>query len=331
MQKSNLKQLKVENKDQGLRLDLFLSLNLNSFTRSFIKKCVESNSVKVNGNVEYKANYRVKPGDQIEIDLGAAATENIEDKILPEKIDLNILYEDEDLVVIDKPEGMVVHPATGNWKGTMMNALIYKYRDLKDVGLRIRSGLINRIDKDTSGIVLVGKNNKALWFYSKQFANRQVKKEYLAIVRGDFTKALKGQSSLEITNYLGRNPKTRTKFAVVEKGKGKIASSVFHLLALSKKQEYSLLKVEIKTGRTHQIRVHLHSIGYPVLGDSIYGSNTREDVNRLMLHAYSLELILLSDKKLKVVSRPAGKFLEFLTSNFAKKDIENVFPDKNQN
>jgi len=315
--------LKVDKKDNGLRLDLYLSLNMNAYTRSFVKKCIEANQVKVNGFVEYKANYKVKEGDSIMVT--ADSPENNAENIKPEKIALKVLYEDEDLVVIDKPEGMVVHPATGNWTGTMMNALVYKYRGLKDVGLRVRSGLINRIDKDTSGIVLVGKNNKALWFYSRQFANRLVKKEYIAVVRGDFSKALKRQKTIEVTNYLGRNPKSRTKFAIVQPGKGKLASTVFSLIAVSKDAKCSLVKASIKTGRTHQIRVHLQSLNYPVLGDTIYGDVAAQKalhVPRLMLHAYSIELVLLNDKKLNIQSKIKNSFKEFIINNFAKDAIK---------
>lgn len=309
------KRLTVKQGDIGQRLDLFLSLRLNQFTRSFIKKQINDNRVKVNGDLMYKANYKVKEEDIIYFDF---VEEDQNKDVEPENIKIDVIYEDDDLVAVKKPAGMVVHPATGNYAGTLVNALLYKYKDMKHVGQRIRAGLINRIDKDTSGIVLVGKTNRALWFYSRQFANREVSKTYLAVVKGDFSKKLKGKKSVKIANYIARNPKTRTKFAVVDPSKGKLAVSNINLISVSHNKEYSFLEVGIETGRTHQIRVHLNDLGYPVVGDTVYSG---EKYKRLLLHSYSIEISLLSGNQIKLVSEPEGDFRKFLLDNFSKKNV----------
>jgi 23S rRNA pseudouridine1911/1915/1917 synthase len=263
----------------------------------------------------YEANYKVKPEDKIEIELPEARpAENVQ----AENINLDIVYEDKDLVVVNKPSGMVVHPATGNFKGTLVNALLYKYKELEFVGERIRSGLINRIDKDTSGLVLVGKTNKALWHYSKQFADREVSKVYLAVVKGDFHRAMKDQESIRIVTYIDRNPRSRTKYATASKGKGRIAISNFSLIALSKDEKFSFLKVKIETGRTHQIRVHLHELGFPVVGDSVYSG---PKYKRLLLHSYQIKLKSPEQKTLRISADVDGDFALFLRQNFDLKDI----------
>jgi len=304
------KKLLVGKSEEKMRLDLFLAIYLDGFTRSFLKKQIEENRVKVNGEVEFKANYRVKEGDKIEIQI---EEEQTPDDILPEEIEIDVLYEDEDLVAVNKPVGMVVHPATGNFSGTLVNALLHKYKDLKHIGKRIRSGLINRIDKDTSGIVLVGKTNKALWFYTRQFANREVFKQYLAVVKGDFSKTLKGEEEIQVTNYIGRNPKNRLKFAVVTPRKGRLAKTKFEMLGSSKNKKYSFLSAQIETGRTHQIRVHLNYLGFSVVGDKLYSGL---EYDRLLLHAYSVGLRSLEGENLIVKAGLEGKFRKFLQENF---------------
>lgn len=304
------KKVKVEKGFNGLRLDLFLALNFNEFTRSFIKKQIENENVKVNEKVEYRANYRVREGDDINFGYEKAPQNN---SVKPQKISLEIIYEDEDLVLINKPAGMVVHPATGHQKDTLVNALLYKYKGIAEVGKRIRAGLINRIDRDTSGIVFVGKTNRALWFYSRQFAQRQVKKEYLAVVSGDFSKVFQGKQNIEVRNYLGRNPKKRKKFSVVDSKKGKLAITDFEFVDLSEDNQYSLVIARPKTGRTHQIRVHLSFLGHPILGDLIY---SKERAERLLLHSYSAELELLGGNQLKITSSLDKPFSNFIKQNF---------------
>jgi len=232
------------------------------------------------------------------------------------------------LIVVDKPVGMVVHPATGNPSGTLVNALLFKYKNLKEVGERIRSGLINRIDKDTSGIVFVGKTNRGLWFYSRQFANRYVKKEYIAVVKGDFSKIVDKRNSYKLSTYMDRNPVKRKKFAVVKEGKGRIAITGFKFLGLSKDGNFSLVKAFPETGRTHQIRVHLTYLGYPIVGDVIYGGL---GYDRLLLHSHKAKLNLLSGAPLECISKVKDTYKTFLLDNFSKKQIGSIIESKKQN
>lgn len=310
------KVLKVNEGEQSMRLDLYLTLNLEGYTRSYLKKQIASNKVIVNGIVEFKANYKVRKGDVIEITLDEIKRQ---EEVKPENIDLTVVYEDKSLLVVNKPEGMVVHPATGNYRGTLVNALLHKYGDLKGVGERIRAGLINRIDKDTSGLVFVGKTNKALWFYSRQFADRQVYKEYLAIVEGDFNKVLQGRQYMKLKTYIDRNPVKRKKFAVVRDGVGRMAVSKFRLLLYSRDGKYSLVRITPETGRTHQIRVHLSYLGFPILGDLVYSGRKAD---RLFLHSYGARLSLMDGTTLKIEAPIEGMFAKFLKNNFKNKDVQ---------
>lgn len=271
----------VQENEVGMRLDLFLAAHNDDLTRTFIKSNISSDNVTVNGEIVFKSNYRVKADEKVDLSYERETPPDIE----PQDIDLDVVYEDDDLVVINKPSGMVVHPATGNYRDTLVNALIYKYKDIGNVGERIRSGLIHRLDKDTSGLILVAKTNRGLWHYSKMFAERNVKKSYLLVSKGAVSTAdLAEGRSIEIQNNIGRNPKNRQKYSVVDKG-GKFAHTVVRLLTSN--DGYHLLLADLKTGRTHQIRVHLASIGMPVCGDTIYG---KFDCSRLMLHSWKIQI-----------------------------------------
>lgn len=295
--------LTVNEIDQGKRLDLFLNIAISDYTRSIIKKQIEAGNVLVNGEVEFKPNYRVKTADKIECNFQIPddALKTVE----PENIELEIIYEDEHLVAINKASGMVVHPATANWSGTLLNALHYHYQDLKHTGDKIRSGLIHRLDKDTSGLILVSKTNEGLWYYSRLFSERKIEKTYLAVVKGNFV-VKTGNTYIEISNYIGRNSNNRKKFTEVPPSKGKqaITRIEFMQLLLLNGKQYSLLKIVPKTGRTHQIRVHLAGIGMPILGDNVYGRSNK--YQRLMLHAWKLQLELLSGKE-KTLEAPPDK------------------------
>ncbi|MEI7578859.1 MAG: RluA family pseudouridine synthase [bacterium] len=280
----------VEEDNSGIRLDLFLAHSQNTYTRSSVKSHINAGKVLVNQAVEFKPNYRVKIGDQIVVDFEISKA----GEIIAQDIPLDIIYEDSDLLVINKPVGQVVHPATGNWQNTLVNALVFHFKEMEKVGENIRSGLIHRLDKDTSGLVLIGKTNKGLWYYSKLFAERKVVKTYLAVVLGNVKERFpSGKFSIE--NYLGRNPIKRKKFTVVSAEKGKLAETDFILQNLINVNGRicSILEVSPRTGRTHQIRVHLSKSGYPILGDQIYG---RTKFPRLMLHAWKIEVLLMTGK-----------------------------------
>jgi len=225
----------------------------------------------------------------------------VNNKIIPQNIPLDIVYEDSDLLIINKPEGMVTQPATGNWQGTLVNALLYHYNEIRGLGAKERAGLINRIDKDTSGLVLVGKTSKALWYYTRLFAQREIQKTYLAVIVGNIEKLMK-EKELIITNYLGRNPKIRTKFSKVNNENGRFSETRIKLIKTMdfEGKQFALLQVEPKTGRTHQIRVHLSGLGCPILGDRIYGKNNKFE--RMMLHAWKIKMRFLDGQEREVTA-----------------------------
>ena len=299
------KNLTPEINEIGKRLDLYLAIQFNTLTRSTVKKQIEIGNVRINNQVEFRPNYKVRSNDDIKCEF--EIEDRKKDQIIPENIPLNIIYEDDNLVAIDKPIGMVVHPSTSNWEGTLLNALFYRYSNLASVGDSGRSGLIHRLDKDTSGIVLIGKTNEALWYYSKLFAQREIEKTYLAVVRGDFSREY-GNNIQIVDNFLGRNRLNRKKFSKVPPSKGKRAVTHVRFLSTLEYQggQYSLLSVIPKTGRTHQIRVHLSGLGFPILGDVIYGRGN--SYHRLMLHAWKLRLKLLSGEITELEAKPDHYF-----------------------
>lgn len=309
MKSTDLRKLKVDSAHDGMRLDIFLSHHNNDLSRSLLKKQIETGLVMINGEVEFKPNYRVKVEDDVEYDVSGIQLS--EKEIKPQDIDLDIIYEDENLVAINKPVGMVVHPATSNWEGTLVNALLYRYKKMTDTGEKIRSGLIHRLDKDTSGIILVSKTNEGLWYYSKQFSERNIKKTYLALVYGDF-QGIAGSSLLKIENYIGRSERNRKKFSVVPPSKGKKAVTFVKQIKRYNYQGevYSLLEVLPETGRTHQIRVHLSKIGLPIVGDSIYSRSRK--FPRLMLHAWRLEFTMMNGEAKILEAKPDKLFFNFV-------------------
>lgn len=303
----SLKKFTVNKEDSGQRLDLYLAVNQNEFSRSALRKNINDGNVKVNDNVEYRPNYKVKDKDKIDIEIEKSPSEV---DLEPEDIDLDIVYESDNLIVVNKPVDMVVHPATGNWRGTLMNAIMHHFKDMGNVGDNIRSGLIHRLDKGTSGLVLVGKTNKGLWYYSKQFAERKVSKTYMAVVIGDLSETIKG-TRFEVKNYLGRNPIQRKKYTEVSEHSGKLAHTIFNVVNVVEIEGkiFTLVKAKPITGRTHQIRVHLNGLGHPILGDKTYGR--KNEYGRLMLHAWKIEITLLSGKKKIFVSDIPNEFKRF--------------------
>ncbi len=304
MEKKTIK-LKVEKNDEGKRLDLYLAFQFNELTRSTVKKQIEAGNVRIEGEVQYKPNYKVKESDEVLCDF--VLEDSARRDLVPQDIDLDIIYEDETLLAVNKPIGMVVHPATSNWDNTLLNAVLYRNRDIGGVGDPSRPGLIHRLDKDTSGVVLIGKTNEALWHYTKLFSERRIFKTYLAVVRGDFYRDY-GDTEVVIDNYLGRNSTNRKKFAKVSPSKGKKATTIINYKdeLIYNNQKYSLLEIHPITGRTHQIRVHLNGLGYPILGDRVYGRGN--EYKRLMLHAWKLRLELLSGKEKTIIANPDKSF-----------------------
>lgn len=249
--------IKACSADAGRRLDLFLAARVPGLSRSRAQKLIEAGMVQVTGETCSDKNYRLCAGDPVGLTIPPAETAALE----PEAIGLDIVYEDEDLLVINKPRGMVVHPGPGHRKGTLVNALLHYCPDLSGIGGIKRPGIVHRLDKDTSGLLLVAKNDLAHRSLSNQLKTRQLKREYIALVSGRVKPALG-----RIDAPIARHPRHRKKMAVVEGGR----PAVTRFRVLKYYGSYSLLLLNLETGRTHQIRVHLSHLGYPVVGDPTY-------------------------------------------------------------
>jgi 23S rRNA pseudouridine1911/1915/1917 synthase len=259
--------LSVGDEAAGLRLDSFLASHLKEISRTRIQRAIADGDILVNELVA-KPSYRLRARDQIEIDL----PEPPPVELLPEAIPLNIIYEDDDLVVVNKPAGMIVHPGAGIESGTLAHAVVYHYNLLSGAAGRTRPGIVHRLDKETSGLLVVAKNDLAHERLSDQFHDRQVFKLYVALVYGRVS-----NERGEIEARIGRSPRNRTRMSVLRGGAGRTAHTIFEVA--KRFQEFTLLRVWIKTGRTHQIRVHMAHIGHPVVGDPTYGGG-RENAIR---------------------------------------------------
>lgn len=278
-------EFEVSPQQAGERLDLFLSRVYPELSRSYLKKLIEEGFVLVGGK-ERKPSYKIKEGDVVQLLL--PEPEPIEVK--PQNIPIEILYEDSDIAVIVKPCGLVVHPSPGYTSGTLVNALLYHIKDLSSIGGTERPGIVHRLDKETSGLMVVAKNDMSHRKLSRQFAQRKTEKLYRAMVKG-----LVEQEHMVVELPVGRHPIHRKKFSTFSPT-SRPAKSEFWVLERFKKLSLTLLKVKIYTGRTHQIRVHLSSLGYPILGDTTYGfkrSSVPEEIIKLlgecnMLVAYKL-------------------------------------------
>ncbi len=256
------REILIPPKKEKERLDVFLTREIGHFSRAFFQRLIEEDKVLVNERPQ-KASYLVAPGDRIEVLIPPPKKYDV----LPEDIPLDIVYEDAHLIVINKPPGLVVHPAIGHFTGTLVNALLFHCRDLSGIGGELRPGIVHRLDKDTSGLLVAAKDDFTHRKLSEQFSNRTIEREYWALVWG-----VPSPRSGRIETQIGRSPTNRKKMAVVEEG-GKLAVTTYET------QErlflLSLVKLKLGTGRTHQIRVHMAHIGYPVFGDSTYGGRNR--------------------------------------------------------
>ena len=294
----------VKEKDDSKRIDVFLSEKIDHLTRSNIKKIIESNNVKINKKIADSSSKKVKVNDEVIIEL---LIKNL-DKLLPNKIKLDIRFEDKDILIINKPKGMVVHPGAGNYKNTLANALIYKYKNkLSNINGELRPGIVHRIDKETSGLLVIAKNNLSHSKLGKQFSDHSIKRKYLCLVWG-VIRPLQGR----IETLISRNKKNRQLMMVSDfNGKKAITKyktiKVFNIKDIPK---ISLIECELETGRTHQIRVHMKYKGSSLLGDNQYGKKNmrfkkiNEDffkklsvLNGQALHAKSLGFIHPSKNK----------------------------------
>ncbi|PKM81688.1 MAG: RNA pseudouridine synthase [Firmicutes bacterium HGW-Firmicutes-14] len=267
----------VEGDRAGIRLDVVLSSLNPELTRSRLQKLIGTGEILVNGE-QSKANYRVKEGDHITLRI--PEPEALE--IKGEEIPLDIIFEDRDILVVNKPQGMVVHPAAGNYSGTLVNALVEHCEDLSGINGVIRPGIVHRIDKDTSGLLVVAKNDRAHLGLANQIKDHRVNRRYLALVHGNIQEP---RGIIEAP--IGRDPKDRKKMAVVTRN-SKPALTRYRVM--ERFGDYTLIECELETGRTHQIRVHLAFLGHPVAGDPVYGPKKNPlNLKGQALHAYQLE------------------------------------------
>ena len=301
---NNTIKFSVNTKNSGKRLDIFLTENINDFTRSYLKKLITDKQVKINGSVNVLPSAKVKYNDQISINL---IQKNIQ-TIAPKNIKLEIIYEDKDLMVINKPKGMVVHPGAGNYENTLVNALLFKYKkNLSDLNGKLRPGIVHRIDKETSGLLVVAKNNFAHAHLGSQFSNHSIRRKYICLSWG-VVRPLDGK----IITLIKRDQKNRKLMTVSDIGGKKAITNYKTLKVFNIKDipKISLIECELETGRTHQIRVHLKYKRTSLLGDKQYGkkkigfkkinSDFFTKLNKLSgqaLHAKTLEFSHPTTKK----------------------------------
>ncbi len=298
----------VSEEDQGKRIDLFVSEKLG-ITRAKAQQLIEENAITINNTLKPKS-YKLKLNDKVEIITPIFSFDNVSDQLIPQNLPLDIIYKDEYIVVISKPAGMVVYPCAGHNDGTVMNALAYHVKKLATVGGPLRPGVVHRLDKETSGIMVIAIDDKAYYKMIEQFKKREVKKEYLTILYG----IIQGKGKISLA--IGRAENDRKKMSVKSK---RAKEAITEWETVKNFKNYTLVKTKILTGRTHQIRVHFSSIGHPVLGDKTYGRKTYIEIGRKkipvprqMLHAHMLEF-----------THPiTGELLRFETS--IPEDMKNV-------
>ncbi len=286
-----LRKVVVDSSGEGLRLDKYLSVVVENLSRSQIKKLIDSSEVKVN-NKQVKAKFTLAEGDVITYE----EKEPVEVDIKPVNIDINILYEDDDILIVDKEAGMVVHPAPGHYDDTLVNAIMYHCGDsLSGINGEIRPGIVHRIDKDTSGILVICKNDNAHRILAKQFKEHSINRIYTGICYNHFK-----EEEGTIDEPIGRNPYNRLKMAINRKN-GRRAVTHYTLIE-NLENNFSLLDFKLETGRTHQIRVHMSSISHPLLGDEIYGPKKG---------SFSIKGQLLHARKLGFIHPSRGEYVEF--------------------
>lgn len=310
---------KISNSEAGERVDLFLVGKMPDFSRGQIQQAIAAGEVRVDNKI-IKSSYKLREGNTVSVEEKFFADQDKSAKPLAEEIPLEILFENNDLLVINKPAGLVVHPAAGNKTGTLVNAIlnfdpkiVSVIDDKNKTESQIRPGIIHRLDKDTSGVILVARTKRALISLSKQLQNKTIKKNYLALVYGW------PQEVGSIKSYLARGEKNRKIVVEVESSKGKEAISNYKVInffvTFDNKNHLALVGIEIPTGRTHQIRVQFKGIGHPIIGDQTYNNKTSRELSkklgagRQMLHAASIEFTPPSDNKSKIIEAELPKDL----------------------
>ena len=292
----------------GKRLDTIVSsLDIN-ISRSMAQKLIKDKKIMIN-NKEAKESYRVKLNDEITI----LVDEPKKTKLKPESIPLDIIYEDKDIIVVNKAKGMVVHPGNGNKEGTLVNAIMAYAKDLSGIGGELRPGIVHRIDKNTSGLIIIAKNDEAHKNLSEQIKNHQITKIYTALVRGNIA-----EDDATIDMPIGRDKNDRKKMSVTKDGK----EAVTHFKVLKRYGEYTLLRVKIDTGRTHQIRVHMAKIGHPVVGDEVYSNGKNEfNVHGQMLHSTYLKFKHPITGKELELEAPLPKYFQDVLNKLDSREV----------
>ena len=282
----------------GNRIDKTLPNLDKNLTRVMSQKLIEQGNVKVNGK-NIKTSYKLNENDKVEVEIPEVKEVSIEAQDIP----VEVLYEDNDIIVVNKPKGLVVHPANGNPDGTLVNALMKICKGtLSGIGGEIRPGIVHRLDKDTSGVLIVAKNDKAHLALCEQIKNREVKKTYLALTRGIIK-----ENEATINMPIGRSTTDRKKMAVVKTGK----EAITHFKVLERFKENTLLEINLETGRTHQIRVHLSQIGYPIVGDMVYSNGKNKfGVQGQMLHAWKIKFMHPITGKEMEIEAPLPPYFE---------------------
>jgi len=294
--------LQIEETSVGTRLDVFLSTYYEDKSRSYIQGIIEKSNVKVNGRVK-KSNYKLKLEDLVEFII----PDPVEMNVKAEEIKLDILFEDKDIIVVNKPQGMVVHPAAGIQSGTLVNALLAHCKDLSGINGVMRPGIVHRIDKDTTGALVVAKNDLAHNKLAKQLKDHTTVREYLALVEG----VIKEEEGT-VDEPLGRHPNQRIKIAVIKGGR----NAITHYKVIERFKEYTLIKCILETGRTHQIRVHMAYIKHPLVGDPVYGFKKQKfNLKGQVLHAQKLGFIHPTTGEYMEVSAPIPDYFNILINN----------------
>ena len=280
----------AEKEDVGTRIDVFLAENMEDLSRSGVQKLIDEGLITLNGG-KTKANYKLREKDIIDVTVPEAK----EVEILPEDIPLDILYEDSDVIVVNKPQGMVVHPAPGHFSGTLVNALMFHCgEELSGINGEKRPGIVHRIDKDTSGVLMIAKNDMAHQSLAAQLAEHSITRKYNAVVYNGFN-----EDEGTVDQPIGRNPQDRKKMAVTQKHS---RHAITHYRVLERMEKFTLIEAQLETGRTHQIRVHMTYIGHPLLGDPVYGPKKQP---------ISLEGQALHARVLGFIHPRTGEYMEF--------------------
>lgn len=302
------------NADEKERLDVILSKRAD-VTRSYAEKLISRGMCNINGVVAAKSGVKIKPGDVITLEV-PEVVEKIEKKEIP----FDIIYEDADIAVINKPQGLTVHPGGGNYTDTLVNGLMYKLSSLSGINGEIRPGIVHRLDKNTSGIMIIAKNDKAHLSLSRQIASRTVKKRYVALLEGNLK-----EDEGTVRTFIGRNPKNRKKMAVLDSGR----EAVTGYKVIERFSDNCFVLFDLHTGRTHQIRVHAAYLGHPVVGDPEYGYKKQKfTLKGQLLHAYTITFMHPTTGKELTFTAPVPDYFEDVYNILAKRENKPLFEQK---